>query len=231
MGRSMKRLILFDIDGTLIASGGAGEKALSIALREYLNPEADLEGIEIAGRTDNGIARQIFTKYGLDQNAEAIAAFLRVYLGHLKEQLQTSEGRVLPGVPELVERLHQHPEVLLGLLTGNLAEGAELKLRYYGLWDYFGFGAFADDSHDRNQLGRFACDRASKALGEEIPCDQVYVLGDTPHDIACGEVINAKTVAVATGRHTLEELAACHPDLLFADFSDVPAVLRAFDLR
>lgn len=223
----MTRLILFDIDGTLISSGGAGEKSLGIAVRELYGPDATLEGVEIAGRTDTGIARQILERQRQEVTPEKVMELLRTYLGHLKGQLGQTAGRVLPGVPELLEALKAQPHVLLGLLTGNLAEGAELKLRHYGLWDYFSFGAYADDSHDRNQLGRFACDRASARLGSDIPCDRVYVLGDTPYDIECGNVINAVTVAVATGGASKEKLAAHQPDHLFADFSDVPAVLRA----
>ncbi len=115
----------------------------------------------------------------------------------------------------------------LALLTGNLAKGAEIKLDHYGVWDYFEFGAFADDSHDRNELGPYARARAKEKSGEEFPPERIYVIGDTPRDIECGKVFGAKTVAIATGNYSGPELAAHDPDHLFEDLSDTEAVLRA----
>ena len=220
------RLILFDIDGTILTSGGAGEKALRLAVEDRFGVKDDLAGIEIAGRTDTGIARQIFLRYGLEPAEEALMDFLGFYLRHLEALLPTLPGRLLPGLLPLLEALRADPEVLLGLLTGNLRRGAELKLRHYGVWEYFPFGAFADDHADRNELGRFATERAL-AHAAAIPAERVFVLGDTPHDIACGRAIGARTVAVATGGATRPQLAEHHPDYLFEDLADLPAVLRA----
>ncbi len=127
----------------------------------------------------------------------------------------------------LLEALRQRPEVVLGLLTGNLARGAELKLRHYGVWEFFEFGAYADDHHDRNELGRFACQRLREKHGIDLPCERIFVLGDTPHDIACARAIGARAIAVATGGSTREQLAKAAPDYLFDDFTDVDAVLAA----
>jgi phosphoglycolate phosphatase-like HAD superfamily hydrolase len=218
-------LVLFDIDGTLLTSGGAGEKALQMAVTDRFGVADNLKDIEIAGRTDSGIARQIFRKYGVEETDENIRAFLDTYLGHLAELLPRTQGRLLPGVVPLLEALKQRPDVALGLLTGNLARGAELKLTQYGVWHFFEFGAYADDHHDRNELGRFACTRLKEKHGVTIACERIFVLGDTPHDIACARAIGAKAIAVATGGATREQLAGATPDFLFDDFSDLPAVL------
>ena len=223
-------LVLFDIDGTLLHSGGAGEKALRRALCDRFGRDDDLSNIEIAGKTDSAIARQIFTLHGIEPNGENIGAFLEGYLQHLEKLLPMTEGRLLPGVEELLEQLHARPAVALALLTGNLARGADLKLTHYGVSRYFDFGAFADDSHDRNQLGRFACARAMEKHGVEFPGERIFVLGDTPHDIDCGRAFGARTVAIATGNYTRAQLAEHGPDFLFDDLSDTLGVIAALGL-
>lgn len=224
-------LCLFDIDGTLLTSGGAGEEALRRAARDFTGVEDDLDGVEISGRTDKLIAMQICRRHGKEPSPENITAFLDAYLKHLEPLLPRKRGRLLPGIPGLLEALKANPSVALGLLTGNLREGARIKLSHYGIWHYFDFGAFSDDSHDRNELGPFAMRRAADLHGTGFDPERAFVIGDTPHDIACGRAIGARTVAVATGSHPREELAACHPDFLFDDLSDVAAVLAALDIR
>jgi phosphoglycolate phosphatase-like HAD superfamily hydrolase len=187
----------------------------------------DLRDIEIAGRTDKLITLSILKKYGVESTPDQIAGFLDRYLGHLARQLPQKQGRLLPGILDLLDALEARPTVVLALLTGNLAQGAKLKLTHYGVWRYFEFGAFADDHADRNRLGSFAQTRATERYGVDFPPEYTLVLGDTPHDIACGRAIQAKTVAIATGQHTREELAAHQPDFLFDDLSDVPGVLAA----
>ena len=221
------RLLLFDIDGTLITSGGAGEQALRDAMRECFGIEEDLAATPLAGKTDALIARELLTKNSLEVTPENAAALLDAYLAALGQNLPRHQGRVLPGMLEVLDHLRNDPRCLLGLLTGNLARGAELKLTHYGVWHYFEFGAFADDHHDRNHLGPFAMDRARSVSGCTIPPEQTYVIGDTPRDIECGRAFGARTVAIATGGHSREELASHHPDLLFDDFSDTRAVLEA----
>lgn len=222
-----RKLLLFDIDGTLMTSGGAGEMALQLGFADRFGIQDDFRSIDIAGRTDSGIARQIFAKHGIDPTPENLTTFFDGYLHHLAILLPQLRGRLLPGILPLLEALRERPDIVLGLLTGNLARGAELKLTHYGVWQYFDFGAFADDHHDRNELGAFARTRATERHGIEFLVEHIYVLGDTPHDIACARAIGAQALAVATGNFTREQLAAAGPDLIFDDLEDVPAVLKA----
>ena len=222
-----KRLLLFDIDGTLITSGGAGENALRLGIQDRFGIDEDLQGIEIAGRTDSGIARQFFAKHSLPDTPGNTASFFEGYLSHLPRLLSEKSGRLLPGIIPLLDALTAREDVILALLTGNLERGAKLKLTHYGVWDYFEFGAYADDHHDRNQLGHFAKARAKEHHGIEFPPERIYILGDTPHDITCARAIGAKAVAIATGQFTHAQLAPHTPDFLFDDLGDVPAVISA----
>jgi phosphoglycolate phosphatase-like HAD superfamily hydrolase len=221
------KLLLFDIDGTLLTSGGAGERALRLGFRDRFGIDDDLSSVEIAGRTDSGIVREMLAAHRLPATPENIAAFLDGYLHHLAEEIPRTPGRLLPGILPLLDALQPRADIVLALLTGNLARGAEIKLRHYGVWHYFEFGAFADDHHDRNQLGPFAQARARAQRGIEFPPERIFVLGDTPHDIACARAIGAKAIAIATGKFTRAELAAHAPDFLFEDLGDLDAVLAA----
>ena len=218
-------LFLFDIDGTLIASGGAGEYSMRLAVEDMFGEKDGLGGVEIAGRTDHLITENIFKKFGVQWTSERATEFLDHYLRHLAEELPRKNGCLLPGIVELLDALKARPQVALALLTGNLERGAEIKLSHYGVWNYFEFGAYADDASDRNRLGPFAQARAQERHGVEFPPERIFVLGDTPHDITCGQVIGAKTVAIATGGYTREQLAAYQPDFLFDDLGDVAGVL------
>ena len=222
-----KKLLLFDIDGTLLTSGGAGERALRLGFRDRFGIDDDLASVEIAGRTDSGIVRQILAAHRLPATPENIAAFFDGYLHHLAREIPRTPGRLLPGILPLLDALQPRADIVLALLTGNLARGAELKLRHYGVWHYFEFGAYADDHHDRNQLGPFAQARALARHGLDFPPERIYVLGDTPHDITCARAIGARAVAIATGKFTRAELAAHAPDFIFNDLGDVSAVLAA----
>jgi phosphoglycolate phosphatase-like HAD superfamily hydrolase len=219
------RLLLWDIDATLITSAGAGDKALKRIVLERWGVADDFHDIEIAGRTDVHIARQILRKYGVAPTDEHARPFLDAYLQHLEEYLPQLNGSVLPGVAEILARLKPNSDHVLALLTGNLRRGAELKLRRYGLWDYFEFGAFADDHADRNELGAFARARAKEKHGVEVAVADIDVIGDTGHDIACGKIFGARTIAVATGSWTRDQLAEHEPDFLFDDLSDVDRVI------
>lgn len=220
-----RRLLLFDIDGTLITSGGAGEGALKDAMKGRFGVEEDLHGILLAGATDAKIARELLAKHDIEATAENISALLDEYLRHLAGRMPRHEGRLLPGIVPVLQALENHPEAVLALLTGNLTRGAEIKLSHYGVWNFFEFGAFADDHHDRNELGKFARARAMERHGIEFPPERIYVIGDTPRDIECGRAIGARTVAIATGHYSLDELAGHTPDFLFEDFSDTASVL------
>jgi phosphoglycolate phosphatase len=218
-----RRLILWDIDSTLINSGAAGQHALIRATKERFGSD-DLAGVEIAGRTDRAIARQILTKYQAPISETEIDSFLDRYVALLPEELPRRNGRVLPGVRELLEYLAGQPDKIMGLLTGNLQSGAKLKLSHYHLWEFFPFGAFADDHHDRNALGPCAVRRAATHAGFEFRPEQVDVVGDTGHDIACGKAFGGRTIAVATGSWSRERLAEFEPDFLFDDLANVDEV-------
>ena len=183
----------------------------------------DLREVEVAGKTDTGIVHQILRKQAIELSDENVAKFLERYADLLELELPRRKGTLLPGVAELLPRLQQGQQNVLALLTGNIARGAKLKLQHYGIWDFFEFGAFADDHHDRNELGPFAQRRAREKHAIDFPPDAIDVIGDTPHDIACGKAIGARTIAVATGNFSREQLAAHEPDWLVDDFSEVEA--------
>src|SRR5438876_7639799 len=225
MGAITRRLLLFDIDGTLIHSGGASVQALKSAFKERFGIADDLHDIEIAGMTDSGIVVSILNKHKIPATNENVSAFLDSYVHFLSLELPRRKGKLLPGVLELLERLKSRPHVVLGLLTGNVSRGARLKLEHYGVWHFFEFGAFADDHRDRNQLGRFARARAREKHDREFAASEIDIIGDTPRDIACGRALGARTVAVATGRWSRDELAKYQPDFLIDDLSDVETII------
>jgi phosphoglycolate phosphatase len=221
-----KRLLLFDIDGTLIHSGGAGVSALKLALTERFEIKDDLHDIEIAGMTDSGIVISILKKHKIPTSAENVAAFLDSYVHFLSLELPRRKGKLLPGVLELLEKLKSRKHLVLALLTGNVSRGAQLKLDHYGVWHFFEFGAFADDHQDRNRLGPFARARANEKHGREFSAAEIDVIGDTPRDIACGKALGARTIAVATGTWSREKLAEHNPDILIDDLSDVDRLIN-----
>ena len=221
-----RRLLLFDIDGTLISSGGAGEAALKDAMLSRFAVEEDLDGIILAGATDGRIARELLEKHSISVSPENVSALLDTYLGHLTERIGRHDGRLLPGIVFLLKVLSERTDVVLALLTGNVSRGAKIKLTHYGVWDFFEFGAFADDHHDRNELGKFARARALERHGEDFPPSRIYVIGDTPKDIECGRAIGACTVAIATGHYSSAELRDHAPDFLFEDLSDTERVVE-----
>lgn len=228
MNRAAPRhLYLFDIDGTLLLSGGAGEAALEDALESRFGTRDGLKTITLAGATDAAIARRLLEFHGAEATLEEIRRFLDLYLENLHRRMPLHSGSLLPGIVELLDLLKTSPDAAIGLLTGNIRRGAEIKLSHFGVWQYFEFGAFADDHADRNQLGPFALERARDASGVAFPASCTFVIGDTPRDIECGRAIGARTVALATGQYSLDELAAHHPDFLFADLSDPAGVLAS----
>ena len=226
----MKKLILWDIDGTLIVSHGAGVRAMELALTKRFGVTCDLRSIDWAGRTDTWITGEVFRHVGLPDTPQNAHDYLEAYLELLPKELRDGpQGQVLPGVFELLETLHHRTDVAQGLLTGNLRRGAEFKLTHYQVWHYFEFGAFADDSPRRNDLGPHALRRAREKHAVEFSPADTFIIGDTPHDIECGKVIGAKTIAVATGRYTVEELQAHAPTAVFKDFADTADFLRVVD--
>ena len=221
------KLFLFDIDGTLLSTARAGEHALRLGFRERFGVEDDLSSISFAGSTDSAIARQMFAAHGIPSTPENVADLLDGYVHHLERELPRREGAVLPGILDLLRALKARPDCVLGLLTGNIERGARLKLSHYGVWDFFEFGAYADDHTDRNKLGPVAHARAVEKRGISFDAEDIFVIGDTPKDIGCARAAGFVAVAIATGKYTREELAAHRPDHLFEDLSDTGAVLEA----
>lgn len=221
-----KRLLLWDIDATLLTTGGAGDKALKLVVERRFGMKDDFHDIEIAGRTDAGIAASILRKYGVEPTLAQIGEFLDEYIAFLGDLLPQLNGHLMPGIPEILDRMKAKADRVLGLLTGNLQRGAKLKLERYGLWDYFEFGAFADDHADRNELGAFARARAKDKHSHDFEVASIDVIGDTGHDIACGKIFGARTIAVATGSWPRDRLAGFEPDFLFDDLSNVDEVIR-----
>jgi phosphoglycolate phosphatase-like HAD superfamily hydrolase len=225
MTTTNKRLLLWDIDSTLIVTDRGGMQALKQVVRDRYGADDEFHDIEIAGRTDAFIAASILRKYDVDPTPPAVAEFLQSYLANLERLLPPVTGRVLPGVAEILERMAPREDRVLALLTGNLRRGGQLKLERFGLWHYFEFGAFADDHADRNELGAFARARAKEKHGSDFAAADIDVIGDTGHDIACGKAFGARTIAVATGSWTRERLAEHKPDFLFDDLSQVDEVM------
>ena len=222
-----KILILWDIDGTILQSGRAGMKALQAALHQVFGVSGSFAGIEFAGRTDPWIIRQIFSRFDIENTRENVASYIDCYVATLPGILEQSGTRILPGVAEILLQAAKNPGVAQGLLTGNLRRGAQAKLGYHGLWEYFPIGAFADDSEVRNELGPHALRRAKGHWGLEFPADRTWVVGDTPHDISCAHAFGARSMAVATGGSKASELEAFNPDAVLESLGDPEAFWRA----
>ena len=224
---SPRKLLLWDIDGTILHTGKAGEAALGRAMGKLHGIHRGLQGLEIAGRTDRWIVEQLLARDGKPNGAEEVARFLDVYVELLAEELPKRNGGLHPGVLGILEEAHQRPELVQALLTGNIEKGARLKLERYGVNHFFAFGAFADDSAFRNDLGPHAKRRAKEHHGEEFPPERVFVIGDTPHDVACARAMGARAIAVATGSFTESQLKDCGADAVFTDLAHPKAF---FDL-
>ena len=222
----MKTLVLWDIDGTLTLSGGAGMRALQAALKREFGVDRSLDDIDYAGRTDRHIMRQIFGKIAIPDHDGNLARFLEAYLVELPRELRNPGSRILPGISAALAALEARPDFAQALLTGNVERGARIKLGHHGLSHFFKFGAFADDSAVRNELGPVAVRRAREHHGIDFAADRIFVIGDTPHDIECGKIINAQTIAVATGQYGVEQLREHQPTAVLADLSDTPGFLR-----
>ena len=223
----MSHIILFDIDGTLVLTGGAGGRAMRRAFHEVFHIDDAFDGIPMPGRTDLSIIRDALTRVGLANENVRIARLCERYFHHLAEALHEPHPRklIMPGVRELLDALQRREDVFLALLTGNFARSAQLKLEYFDLWRYFRCGAFAEDAEDRNQLFPIALERAA-ALGAPVPAaDRVIIVGDTPRDVACAAASGARAVAVATGPVDVATLRACGADVVLDDLSDTNAFL------
>jgi phosphoglycolate phosphatase-like HAD superfamily hydrolase len=218
----MVRLVLFDIDGTLVRTGGAGVKAFAKVFATEFGATDGFERLKFAGRTDVSLVREFFGVHQIAATSENFRRFFERYVFWLDHILSDSKTATCVGVPEFLAGLQALPQPpLLGLLTGNIRLGAEIKLRHFGLWDTFKTGGFADDHEERDHIAAVARERASKLLAEPLQDEQVVVVGDTTLDIRCGRAIKAKVLAVATGGATLEELKAHRPDWAVRDLREL----------
>lgn len=225
----MQRLALFDIDCTLIDAHGAGGRAIFAAIEETFGVTGALDGYTFHGRTDPAIVRDLAMRWGVapDAAAAGVDDCLRRYVTLVREGVVEDHIEVLPGVRELVTALAADRRVVLGLLTGNVAEGAAAKLAPTGVAQLFKVGAYGSDSASRPDLPAVAVRRAEELTGRRFVGKEIAVIGDTPADIDCGAALGVKAIAVATGRHAVEELERHAPDYVFADLSDWRAAYEA----
>lgn len=218
------RLVLFDIDGTLIRSGGAGVKAFKQTFATEFGLPGATDNVVFSGRTDVSLVRQIFRQNGIEDSHKNFERFFDQYPFWLDHFLHRLQGGHCEGVLDFIRGLQAAKEKpMLGLLTGNIRLGAELKLRRHNLWHHFALGAFADDNEDRNCIAGIAKERGAKRLGRELKGEEIVVIGDTPHDVTCGQSIGAKVVAVATGGTPLSELEPHKPTWAVKDLTRLTA--------
>ena len=230
----MPTLLLFDIDGTLIMTGGAGFRAIRRAVEITMGVERALEGIPVAGRTDSIILRDaVKALAGDDITIELRDRIRETYMGTLHEEIHKVQGGpgVLPGVRQLLDHVAADPSFHVALLTGNFSQTAAIKLGYFDLWRYFDWGAFGEDAVDRNDLLPVALDRYRARTGLDIAPADVVVIGDTPNDVEVARVGQARSVGVTTGHFDRASLEAAGADIVFDDFSDVATVLRVLQGR
>ena len=226
------RLVLFDIDGTILLTAGAGRRAIVAALEEEIPYSDAFERVRFDGKTDPQIVVELLEAAGEPgpHAAERVAAVCRRYVTHLARELAlpTTRTRLMPGVAPLLDRLEREDGMVVGLLTGNVAEGAALKLRSGGIDPgRFRVGAYGSDSSRRPELPAIAARRAEPYFGRVPEGSEVVIIGDTPADVHCGQGIAARAIAVATGGYSIADLEACGPHAVFADLSDTERVLEA----
>jgi phosphoglycolate phosphatase len=229
----MSKLILFDIDGTLVLTGRAGVRAMTRALVDVFGIDDGFADISLAGRTDWYLLGLALQQHQKTLDAAELDRFRATYVRYLIEEVpKRGEGRkgVMPGITTLLDTLERRNDVFLGLLTGNFAEAARIKLEHFDLWRYFRCGAYGDDAHDRNDLVPVALARALEC-GNGSRFDRIFIVGDTPHDIACAAAGNATSIAVATGGFDVSALRAAGADVVFEDLSDAKAFLNVIEDR
>lgn len=225
----MRSICLFDIDGTLLRTGGAGQRAMELALTDVFGIPHPCEDIPAAGRTDRAITHDLFTHHELVPDSAQWEQFQSVYFRHLTSTLGQLEGSILPGILTLLNHIASRPDVSMGLLTGNFREAARIKLQHHAIDQHFAYGGYGDHHHDRDDVARVAFAEACRHLGRDIDPKAVCVIGDTPSDVKCARAIGARAIAVATGMFTADELKQTQPDELYEDFSSPELFLSRLD--
>ena len=213
------KLLLFDIDGTLVLTGGAGIRALNRAFCQVVGIVNALDGIRLHGKTDPAIVREIFNARGAHQNADSYDQILAAYVEFLPEEVQRSENyRVLPGILRFLQDFQERSDLAFGLATGNVEAGARIKLARGNLNPFFAFGGFGSDAENRTELVRRAAHNGSRLAGVTIDPNDIFVIGDTPRDVVAGREAGYRTVGVATSDYSTEDLSAAGADLVLLDF-------------
>jgi phosphoglycolate phosphatase len=223
------RLILFDIDGTLIDSGGAGVRALDLAMKELFAVENAFQGISMAGKTDTQIIREGLVKHDLSTD-RTIDAVINAYLRYLAQEINNDRKHVKPGIYEILVELQTLSNVGMGLLTGNLEKGARIKLEPFGLNEYFPSGAFGSDDENRNNLLPIAVKRFEKLSQMQIQISECIVVGDTPRDVECAHIYGAICIGVATGPYSYDVLVEAGADHVLKDLTDHQPIQYLFSL-
>ena len=222
------RLILFDIDGTLIDSGGAGVRSLDLAFRKVFSVLNAFQGISMAGKTDTQIIKEGLIKHGLSM--DDFDAIIEAYLLQLRQEIRNEGKHTKPGIYEILEQLNLMEDIGLGLLTGNLEQGARIKLEPFDLNKYFPSGAFGSDDEDRNKLLPFAVNRFEEMFDKRIDIGKSIVIGDTPRDVECAHIYGAVCIGVATGPYSMDELTEAKADYVLKDLSDHMNLLQSLNL-
>jgi phosphoglycolate phosphatase-like HAD superfamily hydrolase len=230
---AVPKLLLFDVDGTLIDTGGAGRRAMRRTFEDVFQVSPSSDAFDLPGRTDRLVIQEILSAAGRPSpDARECRAFAERYEEHLRHELQVAHhprGVVKPGVVPLLESLAARADVLAGLLTGNLRRAAQLKLEHFGLWSLVSWGAFGDQALDRAELLPEALEAHLARGGAPLPASDVWVIGDTPQDVACARAHGARAVAVATGAYDAAALAHAGADHILADLSNTAAFLQLLD--
>lgn len=219
------RVLLFDIDGTLVRAGGAGKAALARALNELHRVENPFVDINFGGRTDQSITKELFGLHGITWSQEVGQEFLDLYAHYFHEALAQRAPILLPGVRELLQRLQDDQRHLMGLLTGNIERCAQIKLNAFQLWPYFNFGGFGDHHEDRAEIAAEAFRRATRLHGAELLPHEVLIIGDTPADVRCARAIGADVLIVGTGPVAREAIEEAAPDFFHEDLSRLEDIL------
>lgn len=219
-------VLFFDIDGTMLRTGGAGQRAMELALRDEFRIPEPFEEVHTAGRTDRGIEDEVFSRYGIPHTTEQRRRFMLAYLERLPHCLHELPGGLLPGVQPLLQKLSQLPNVHLSLLTGNYAQGAWIKLRHFQIDHFFTGGAYGDHHPNRDDVARDALLHVQARFQKQFHTQSIWVIGDTPADIRCARAIGASVAAVATGVYSAAELHPHQPDHLFNDLNDTSHVIQ-----
>jgi phosphoglycolate phosphatase len=227
----VSKVLLFDIDGTLVLTGGAGQRAMARAFEDIFSIPNAFQHIGMPGRTDAWILSDAVTAHGVPSAGGDLVRFRDVYLEHLRYEIEQPGARkgVMPGVRPLLDRLSGRDDVYLALLTGNYEDAARIKLEFFDLWRYFQCGAFGDDAPDRNGLLPKALAAILACGGPAVAAGEVVVVGDTPLDVACAAASGARSLAVATGGYDADALRAAGADVVFEDLSDTDAVVAEID--